>query len=79
MRRNQLSFTIENFSKENGNQKVKGYIDANSMKEVLHELLKECNKLYYPEDNYLDFCADVIDFEGMRFGSTEINCFPVPK
>lgn len=72
MRRNQLSFRIENFDEE-GNRDIRGYIDANSMKEVLHEMLIECHKLYYSEMSFEDFCKQVQTYDEQRFGVTEVK------
>lgn len=72
MRRNQFSFRVENFTKE-GNRKIQGYIDANSMHEVLHELLVECHKLYGKEMSFDEFCNQVQTFDEQRFGVTEIT------
>ncbi len=81
MRRNQLSFSIENFDKQ-GNTKVHGYIDANNMAEVLHDMLLACRDIYAPEMPAQDFFKSVTDFSEPRFGRTNIygsiNGHPIP-
>ena len=74
MRRNQFSFRVENFSKD-GNRQIRGYIDANSMQEVLHELLVECHKLYDKEMPFDEFCNQVQTFDEQRYGVTEVTEF----
>ncbi len=73
MRRNQLSFKIESFA-ESGNNKVEGYIDANSIEEVLHEMVSVCHKLYASDVSFDKFILKIVSFdENKRFGSTEIR------
>ena len=72
MRRHQMSFTIENFSKEK-HDRFYGYIDANSPIEILNQLLKECHDHYYKDMSFAEFCSKVTNFDDVRFGSTDVH------
>ena len=71
MRRNQLSFTMEIFDGKE-NPKLKGYIDANSLVEVMHEMMLESYKIYAKNMSFEEFCDYVRDFNEQRFGRTDI-------
>ena len=70
MRTRQLSFKIDDFSK-NEAYTVAGYIDACDVCELLHELLIECGKIYEPTLSSEEFICKVSNYSGSRFGATE--------
>ena len=76
MRRHQLSFGIENFSKD-GNYRVRGYIDSNDPIKVLHDMLAECNKIYAPDKSFEDFCKSVETVEYDGIGRCDVSVGPM--
>lgn len=76
MRKMQLSFKIESFGElaKNGNhQIVEGYIDANSVCEVLKEEIEGLREIYAKDVPYDEFYRQIMNFDGQRFGQTEVN------
>ena len=75
MRTKQLSFTLENFT-PNAAQFMKGYIDANDMTQVLHDMGEIWRKTYAPELSEKDFWEKVAQSApNDRFGRTCITVY----
>ncbi len=72
MRRKQLTFKVEDYSSDN-NFCIEGYIDANDICELLHELLVEFRNIYEPNLSSEDFISKVAGCSGKRFGATDVN------
>ena len=76
MRKIQLSFKIDNFAEmaPNGeHQVIKGYIDGNNIYEVLKEEIEALRGVYAKEISFAEFCQQIENFDGARFGATEVE------
>ena len=76
MRLHQLQIRLESFGEKSTNKKrniVRGYVDGNNIYEVLQEELKELHKIYEPNISFDEFFDNIKNFNGNRFGRTEIK------
>lgn len=73
MRKYQFTFKMDVFS-ENGNNGIKGYVDANNAIEIMNELMAAMKTRYASDLSLDEFYDKVRNFnQSERFGSTDIT------